>query len=99
MEADPRQILDRVPSGDLDPIAAADQLRAGGQFMTGGVGLDTAMASPEETLRFQTMMGRLMWLFLVEAAGTDLPEPTSHEEYRDLLSRSITAEDESDSPS
>ena len=99
-QTDADRIVRLVLSGELDPVAAASQLRASGEFMIGaaGVGLDTAMASPEEALRLQAFMGRLMWLLLAEAGTSGLNEPTTLEEYRDFLLRLLQQDDDSPPP-
>jgi hypothetical protein len=99
-QTDADRIVRLVVSGDLDPIAAASQLRASGAFMIGaaGVGIDTVTASPLEGLRLQAFMGRLMWLLLADAGSSGLIEPTTLEEYRDFLLRLLEQDDDRQPP-
>ncbi len=83
------QVLRQVLDGDVDPIAAADELRVQGHVMIGWVGADLGEARPEQTLRYQALMGRLLWLFLTEGGALTLSEPAGLEGYRDFFVTSV----------
>lgn len=94
-ETGAQQIVRLVLSGDLDPIVAAEQLLASGGFMVGtaGFSVDIGGVTPDEALRFQAFMGRLMWE-MVAGGALGLPKPATLEEYRDFFARAMTHDDE-----
>lgn len=90
--ADLQAILRDVLSGARDPIVAADDILAGGELMLGGVGADMGEIAANEGLRFQALMGRLMWVTLRGGGAPELPQPDGLAAYRDFFLAAIAAE-------
>lgn len=97
-DIEPRELLRLVLGGELDPIAAAEQVLSKGPFLFGqiGIGVDLVETSPLEALRFQAFMGRLTWTLLGGPGMPGLAEPTTLEAYRDFFVSSMAQLDDAD---